>query len=201
MNMLPIEYTIKVQVVMKTQQPPQTIENMGVFKILRGYSILEMNLEKYKRNRKEIIEILSKNNTDFFIRAIISESGGGMTNTGEAICISSQNGKKMLPYKFSSYSLGEHATFFITKTAVACYVNRYHDEVSITLYLIKVGNDTRNVDVFKMWHTDPIHYIDSIIIDEYVKFIPLIHATIEKSYCYHCRSPHYYSEADQKTKN
>ena len=124
----------------------------------------------------------------------ILESGGGASNTGSAVIVTGEHGDKVKPlFVPRGYSNGDHAIFV----------------AKVGMHLVKAGHDRGG-------ESATVHRIDAIGTledqDELVtleiggyedgdsnapaEFENAINAALKKSRCYHCREPHYISEAN-----
>jgi len=119
----------------------------------------------------------------------ITESGGGMTNTGYCTVVCGKNGEALKPlFVPRGYSNGDHA-IFVAQPGM-CLVNASRDR----------GGETVTVERIKAIGTndDPDELITEVIY-EYengdgnipAKFQPPVDAALGKAYCYHCREPHF----------
>lgn len=122
----------------------------------------------------------------------ICESGGGMTNTGCATVICGHEGEKIEPlWVPRGYSNGEHAGF-VAKQGM-CIVEADHDRsreyVSVRV-IHRIGNkddpDELFLELIGEWENN-----DGTIP---ARFEAARKAALGKSYCYHCREPHYILE-------
>jgi hypothetical protein len=112
------------------------------------------------------------------------ESGGGYTNTGEAIIISDANSqpKKPIYVKTSGHLANkQHALFALQKNDIVVELFRHRDDYKIKIYQFD-GEKLQEIARYESgeWEGD------------WQKYEKVIIAAVEKSKCYHCREPHYY---------
>lgn len=119
----------------------------------------------------------------------VTENGGGSTSTGSAVVICGAHGEKLKPlFVPRGYSNGEHAIFVAKPGMLILNANHSRRGESVTVHrIMSVGNQD-----------DPDALITEIVF-EYENgdgnipdfLTEAAEATIKKSYCYHCREPHY----------
>ena len=120
---------------------------------------------------------------------VIREQGGGMSNTGSATIVCSAMGERVQPlFVPQGYSNSEHA-LFIAKVGMIL-ISASHDRQSeeATAYQITaIGtDDDRDALVSKViadYENGDGTFPDQL--QEAKK------AALDKSFCYHCREPHY----------
>ncbi len=121
----------------------------------------------------------------------ITESGGGMTNTGKSRIICGSEGQRLTPAYLPSrgYSNGDHAYFTpeIGMMVVDCWRSSQSEEIIISRV---VEITTEEVLVDKMYGWNPIAGEDNIP----GNFYKACDAAIEKATEYHCRRAYYCNE-------
>lgn len=179
-----------VQIVMKTENPPKGLEGV---KVLKGHSIIEMPQSEYIEKYDEISRIMQENNIEWYPRLVLWESGGATSSKGYAKCIAKQNGDPMKPVfvrERGNLANSDHA-MFVAKKAAICEVSQWAGE-NIKLSIVKIKG--KKIMEEELWNVEDINYDKNIVPKRFVKYIPLIDATVNKAHCYHCRSPHYMVE-------
>lgn len=122
---------------------------------------------------------------------IITESGGGMTNTGGAQIVCGEKGEALKPlFVPKGYSNGEHAIFVASPGMHLADASRDRSGETVTISRIKaIGTED-----------DPDEMVTEVVY-EYKngdgnipeKFQGAANAALEKANCYHCREPHFFN--------
>jgi hypothetical protein len=126
------------------------------------------------------------------------ECGGGMSNTGDAriICDSQGNRKKPLFIRTGGHlALDNHALFLVEEGDIVVDVYRHHSDYDITVKRIaKINQDTEGRLIAELEII--AHFSDGEWDNEDIaeKYKDAINSATEKSRCYHCREPHFYTQ-------
>lgn len=123
------------------------------------------------------------------------ESGGGYTNTGEAIIIAGPEGEPKTPIyirKRGDLANGQHALFIVSKGDIVVEANHHRKDFEISIY--RISSFTDDDDGFKYAYLEKIHHFSrgEWDIDPPEDFEDAIEASMGKATCYHCRESHYY---------
>ena len=117
----------------------------------------------------------------------ITESGGGMTNTGSTTIVCGGNGEKLKPlFVPRGYSNGDHA-IFVVKEGFNHLVNASRGKWGerATIERIISINDDDSIDLETVGEYENG---DGNVPDQ---FEMAVKAALEKSRCYHCRESHF----------
>ncbi len=105
------------------------------------------------------------------------ESGGGNTNTGDAMLIGDWNGEPKKPIfvrRRGELACMEHALIPIRKHDTVIIVDRHRDDYTVENYVIReIGKDSATLELVNSFNED------------------MLYAAISKSCDYHCRVPVY----------
>ena len=123
----------------------------------------------------------------------LCEEGGGMTNTGGARIITGPKGERMKPlWVPRGYSNADHAGFVIH--VGMCVIDAWHNRETESVRVERITQigtvdspDELLTELVEEWENN-----DGTLPSE---FEAARKAALEKSYCYHCRDPHYIEEA------
>jgi len=125
------------------------------------------------------------------------EEGGGMSNTGHARIIADSQGQRKKPIFIRTgghLALGEHALFIVQEGDVVIDIYRHHSDYDITvkrIAKIKTDNEQLIAELETLAHFDQGEWDHE---DVARKFNDAIDAAKDKSRCYHCREPHYFTD-------
>lgn len=117
------------------------------------------------------------------------ESGGGYTQTGDAIVIAGPNGEKKAPYYIRQrghLACDRHALLLIHEGDIIIEAEHHHKDFEIRVWRIVqiIGEEAWLNLMYEFswgeWDTEPPEYLQ-----------PAIEAAMKKATCYHCREPHY----------
>jgi hypothetical protein len=125
------------------------------------------------------------------------EEGGGMSNTGHARIIADGEGYRKRPVFVRTgghLALSNHALFVLREGDIVVDVQRHHDDYDITVKQIrKIKTDAEGrlvAEAETLAHFDQGEWDNKDIADRYEDAIT---SAREKSRCYHCREPHYFT--------
>ena len=128
---------------------------------------------------------------------ILTENGGGATNTGSATCIAGPNGEKVKPLLIpKGYSQGDHA-IFVAKAGIGMVVaeaehSRRGESVSVRrIVTICADDDPERPNWVEL--SGPIYEWENGDGTGDETFYNVARAALDKSHCYHCREPHFYA--------
>lgn len=126
------------------------------------------------------------------------EKGGGYSSTGKVQLIAGPQGEKKRPVYIrqrGELAGKEHALFVVEPGDLVVYIKRKRSDYMKAVYRIaKLKEDTAILERlhlfdFGQWDTDPPE-----------AFQDVLEAARKKSWCYHCRTPHYAIEGGPKQK-
>ena len=109
-------------------------------------------------------------------RLAIWEEGGGRTNTGYALLVAGEEGKKLEPIyirKKGDLACGQHALFLLKPGMFIVEVDRVHEDYEIKVY--KIENENNVSQDF------PADFLSEVV-----------EAAKQKTRYYHCRVPSYF---------
>jgi len=142
----------------------------------------------------------------------LRESGGGYTNTGEAVIIADKDGKRknaIYIYRSGHLACRDHAVIPIIAGDYVIRADRSHRKISIMIYQIekifydecicKVIMSIYDEDYQNLFNDDCV----ALYFSNIEKLWLAIKAAINKTLIYHCRQPVYINnyEGDLKWKN
>lgn len=169
------------QVIIKTENPTE-IEGV-TWNVRKGHSFAEWD--------NDLIKELTEKGIPYSVRYALYEEGGSYSNTGEANIVAGFDGEKLKPsYVFTGGHLanGTHAQFNVynPESVFQVHVWRHHGDITITILNGAFRELFRMETTVDRWQDDlPIRW---------TFLTAAIAAAVEKSQCYHCRSPHYVNE-------
>jgi len=185
-----------LQLVAKTEAPEEikTVkidneEHVIQWSVLRGHSVSQL-FNLYNNNT-----VLPKLENCYW-RFLLSENGGGYSNTGHATIICGLNGEKLKPFrviKRGHLACSEHATF-IGQRFVEIHVNHHREDFSVSIYRWTINdNIVKRTEVWSLDQSADALYDDVMrsIPRKYDSYKEAIEAGLRKSTCYHCREPHF----------
>jgi len=117
------------------------------------------------------------------------ETGGGYSNTGDAIIIASSDGKPKKPLYIRQrghLACGEHALFVIMPCDIVVKANHHRYDFNIVVYrIVEIREDRAILERLCLydrgeWDTTPPEGV-----------LQAVEAAEKKATCYHCREPHY----------
>lgn len=117
----------------------------------------------------------------------ITESGGGMSNTGYSTIICGEEGQRLTPlFVPRGYSNGDHA-IFVVHPGKTHYLKAEHDRRG------------ESVSLYRIDGIDEEDFILSTLVGEYqdgdsnipMQFQTAVEVALAKAKCYHCREAHY----------
>jgi hypothetical protein len=125
------------------------------------------------------------------------EEGGGMSNTGNARVICDSEGYRKKPVYIRTgghLALSNHALFVLREGDIVVDVQRHHDDFDISVKQIrKIKTDAEGrlvAEAETLAHFDQGEWDNEDIASKYQDAIT---SAREKSRCYHCREPHYFT--------
>jgi len=125
---------------------------------------------------------------------VLSETGGGATNTGSSMIICGANGEPLKPlYVPKGICFGDHAIFVVRN---GMYIikhshNREHDKVQV-FKILGIGSQSDPDQVVTNEKPDYVWEDGDGNIREFLELA--VKAANVKGYCYHCRAPHFISK-------
>ena len=124
------------------------------------------------------------------------ESGGGYTNTGEALIVADAQGKPKKPIyvrRRGHLANAAHALFVVEKGDIIVDCNHHREDFEGGVYKIV---DFLEEDGYEYAVLERLHYHSKGEWDTepLEKYQDAIDASAEKATCYHCREPHYILE-------
>jgi hypothetical protein len=125
------------------------------------------------------------------------ESGGGMSNTGDARIIANSEGQPKKPVYIRTgghLALGDHALFVVDEGDIVIDVYRHHSDFDISvkrIAKIKTDNEQLIAELETLAHFDQGEWDNEDVAEKYQDAIT---SATEKSRCYHCREPHFYTQ-------
>lgn len=117
------------------------------------------------------------------------ESGGGYTNTGEAVIIANADGTPKRPVyirRRGSLACDNHALFVIREGDMVIETNHHRRDFVIRIWRIdQILEDEAQFTLVNEysqgeWDTELPAYLEAAV-----------QAAVEKATCYHCREPHF----------
>jgi len=131
-------------------------------------------------------------------RPAMWESGGGLSNTGHAVIITSYNGSAKKPIyikKKGHLSCGEHALFIVHPGDHVVIAARRRDEYHITVYQIEEINESAVCNLLYIFDREWVDCKEGTSSPDCpAEFEAAVTAAKEKMQCYHCRAPHFISD-------
>lgn len=122
------------------------------------------------------------------------ESGGGYTNTGEAVIIANTDGLPKKPLyirRRGSLACDNHVLFVVQPGDLVVEANHHRRDFEIKVWRIsQILEEEAQLSLAHEysqgeWDVEPPEYLRAAI-----------EAVQEKAICYHCREPHYYIQEE-----
>lgn len=165
-------------------------------KLVKGGVIIELPLIPLRKNKSwsdpdtyyEILpEVKEVNSAMLLIE--ITESGGGMTNTGSGRVVCGLSGKALRPYyvpRSGHLACGTHAYFSVPNAVVTITGYRRSNEVMIEEHRIVRDGNVAWIESKELWSGDL-----EVLPEFFNRFQAAAKAAKAKGNCYHCRCLHF----------
>lgn len=182
---------ITIQFVIGTE-----LDRLGPFSFAmrKGHSFREVVEET---ECSKLIQLAAQHNLKYYFRAVVSERGGGYSNTGHAIIPCSDGG---LPLKKkvggSHYACEEHAIYIAPSfwVQIGCEWARNREyPYYITLFRYILDPQTGVLDKRQLWEAKLASQgeLEEALPSKLSCFAAAIKAAMSKATCYHCRDVHF----------
>ncbi|GIW60028.1 MAG: hypothetical protein KatS3mg087_1094 [Patescibacteria group bacterium] len=131
-------------------------------------------------------------------RVKLMETGGGLTNTGDAVVCCGPYGQRLFSVGGFPYCGNPHAIFYVTNALTIAYAHARRVGSGV-IYYVEVPQDDWRVIERPLWKFQVGDQVDGEQVFEAIKEIPeglqpplrAVRAAIGKANHYHCRDSHY----------